>query len=121
MLLKYFLTYTCLALQKVNTNPMYLKKKNSITRLMNLWEKSSQRRNMNFKKKNRDFPGTLWLRLCISTADGTSSVPDWDIRSHMLWWHGQKRKIRIKTYILYFRSLNLILISCRREMKLSVF
>lgn len=25
---------------------------------MNLWEKSSQRRNMDFKKKNRDFPGT---------------------------------------------------------------
>ena len=125
MLLKHLLTYTCFSLTESENKSYVLKKKKilRITSLINLWEKSSPRRHMNFKKRNRNFPGTPWLRPCVSTAEGTSSVPGWDIRSHMLWWHGQKkkRKIRVKTYILYFRSLNLILISYRREMKLLVF
>ena len=31
-----------------------------------------------------------WLRLSVSAAGGTSSIPGWEIRFHML--HGQKVK-----------------------------
>ena len=44
--------------------------------------------------KDWDFPGGQRLRLHISSAGGTDSVPNWGTKLPQLAWCGQKKKIK---------------------------
>ena len=126
MLLKHFLTYTCFSLTESEHKAYVLKKKKKNSTYNQTDEslgKEQSKETHEFQKEKQELPWHPVVKTLRFHCRGHKFGPwlGYKIPHAVVAWPKKKRKIRVKTYILYFRSLNLILISYRREMKLLVF